>query len=80
MPLGWASLFDADASDYADQVDDGTADPIFAAFQSLARALAQSTGDFAEELELIEHHMEQIAPTDPPCIRDCLDQHRIGRP
>ncbi|MEO0907016.1 MAG: helix-turn-helix domain-containing protein [Pseudomonadota bacterium] len=66
MPLGWASLFDADASDYADQVSDGTADPIFAAFQPLARALAQSTGDFAEELELIERHMEQIAPTDPP--------------
>ena len=66
MPLGWASLFDACASDYADQVVNGNADHVFAAFQPLARALAQSGGDFAEELELIERHMERITFTDHP--------------
>ena len=57
MPLGWASLIEAPASDYADKVTDGNADPVFKAFQPLARKLAQSSGDFADELELIESHM-----------------------
>ena len=66
MPLGWASLIEAPASDYADKVTDGNADPVFKAFQPLARKLAQSSGDFAEELELIESHMAQIVPSDCP--------------
>ena len=66
MPLGWASLFDAGASDYADTMVDGNADRVFAAFHPLARALAQSIGNFAEELQLIEHHMERITLIDHP--------------
>lgn len=72
LPLGWAALFAARASDYADRVVDGLSDPAFAAFRPLANALAQSSGDFAEELALIETHMEAIAlrqTTDMPAIQ-----------
>lgn len=64
MPLGWASLIAAPASDFADQVVDGNADKAFAAFQPLARALQASNGDFEEELALIEAHMERLKPAD----------------
>jgi len=60
MPLGWAAMFKARASDYADRLTDGISDPAFAVFQPLAEALAQSSGDFAEELALIEAHMETL--------------------
>ncbi len=60
MPLGWAALFAARASDYADRVVDGTSDPAFKAFGPLAESLAQSSGDFAKELALIEAHMEAL--------------------
>ena len=66
MPLGWACLVDAPASDYADRIADGADDPAFAAFQPLARALAQSDGDFAEGLAVIEAHMEALVPEDVP--------------
>ena len=62
MPLGWSSLFDAPASDHADRIVDGNRDPAFAAFRPLAVALAHSTGDFAEELALIEGHMARQLP------------------
>ncbi|AWW73062.1 hypothetical protein CD351_01325 [Erythrobacter sp. KY5] len=64
MPLGWACLVDAHASDYADRVADGAADAAFAAFQPLARALANSKGDFVSELRLIEAHMAQLKPAE----------------
>jgi AraC-like DNA-binding protein len=66
MPLGWARLFAAAASDYADRFVDGTADPHFAAFVPLAEALAASNGDYAAELALIETHMQQIFAACPP--------------
>ncbi|MEO1219843.1 MAG: helix-turn-helix domain-containing protein [Pseudomonadota bacterium] len=61
LPLGWAALFNARASDYTDRVVDGLKDKVFATFHPLAKALANSTGDFAEELALIETHMEALA-------------------
>ncbi len=68
LPMGWARLFAAPASDYADRFVDGAADPLFAAFVPLARALAAGSGDFAEELALIETHLEQVfAAALPPC-------------
>ncbi len=60
LPLGWATLFAGNASDYADRVADGHADPLFAAFTPLAQALAASPEDHAHELALIEAHMAQI--------------------
>lgn len=73
LPLGWANLFAAPASDYADRFVDGNRDPAFAAFRPLARALAQSNGGFAEELALIEAHMEALVPD------DCADMRVINR-
>lgn len=60
LPLGWATLFTAQAGDYADRFVDGLTDPAFAAFAPLARALAASEGDFASELALIEAHMAKV--------------------
>lgn len=65
MPLGWAALFDAPASDYADRVSDGMANPLFAAFRPLALKLQASGSDFATELALIEQHMAAIIPAMP---------------
>ena len=69
LPAGWAALFAAQAGDYADRIADGLADPAFAAFAPLARALAESDGDNAAELALIEAHVEALfanaAPPDP---------------
>lgn len=69
MPAGWAALFAAQADDYADRFVDAAADPVFAGFVPLARALAASSGDYAEELALIERHVEALfaaaAPPDP---------------
>ncbi len=60
LPLGWARLFTAGASDYADRFVDGAADPVFAPFAPLAEAIALSSGDHAEELALIEAHMAKL--------------------
>jgi AraC-like DNA-binding protein len=60
LPLGWASLFRADAGSYADRFVDGRRQPGFAAFTSLADALAQSSGDYAEDLALIEAQMARL--------------------
>lgn len=73
MPLGWAALFNARASDYADQIADGMSDEAFAAFRPLGRALAQSSGEFAEELALIEAHMEALP------LRETSDMFAIQR-
>lgn len=66
MPLGWACLFDAPASDHADRVVDGFSDPVFAALQPLAGALEHSTGGFADELAIIEGHMASLLPAECP--------------
>jgi AraC-like DNA-binding protein len=67
LPLGWATLFGRPASDYADCVVDGLADPLFAAFAPLSRALAAGPDDFVQELTLIEAHMARIfAAAGPP--------------
>lgn len=60
LSLGWAKLFAAEASDYADRFVDGHADPVFARLRPLARALTASEGDCAADLVLIEVHMEQL--------------------
>lgn len=60
LPLGWARLVAARASDYADRFVDGAADPVFAGFAPLAEALAASGGDHAHELALIEAHMARL--------------------
>ncbi|MEL7454760.1 MAG: helix-turn-helix domain-containing protein [Pseudomonadota bacterium] len=73
LPLGWAALFNARASDYTDRVVDGLKDKVFATFHPLAKALANSTGDFAEELALIETHMEALA------LRESNDMQAILR-
>lgn len=69
LPAGWAALFAAQAGDYSDRIVDGEADPVFAALVPLAAALAQSGGDYAAELALIEAHMAQLFaaahPVDP---------------
>ena len=57
MPLGWATLFDGPASDYADRITDGRSDPMFEALRPLADALSASGCDYAKELGLIESHM-----------------------
>lgn len=65
MPLGWASLITGAASDYADRVTDGAHDRAFAAFQPLARALAEArtrNSDFAGDLAIIEDHMARLSP------------------
>lgn len=69
LPLGWAALFDGFATDYADRVQDGLEDPVFAAFYPLAEALAKSGGDYAEELAAIEAHMEALTLRETPDMR-----------
>lgn len=66
MPLGWASLIEAPANEHADRVSDGLSDPAFAAFAPLSRALAESSGSFAEELAIIEAHMAALLPAECP--------------
>ena len=67
LPLGWARLFAAAAArEFADRFVDGAADPRFAAFLPLHRALAASDGDYASELALIEAHMARIFAACPP--------------
>lgn len=73
MPLGWAALFDAPASGYCDKVVDGNEDPVFSAFQPLARALSDSSNDFAGELALIEAHMDGLA------LQDTVEMRAIHR-
>ncbi len=68
MPLGWACIFGIEASEYADRGVDGDVDPAFAAFATLAGALAESDGDPAQELATIESHMDAITLT--PCPRE----------
>jgi AraC-like DNA-binding protein len=60
LPLGWASLLRVDASDYADRLVDGRADPAFAALVPLADALAGGPRDHAADLALIETHMARL--------------------
>lgn len=73
MPLGWAALFDAPASDYCDKVVDGNEDPEFSAFHPLAATLSNSSGDFAEELALIEAHMDALV------LRNTAEMRAIHR-
>ncbi|MFL0355357.1 helix-turn-helix domain-containing protein [Erythrobacter sp. GH1-10] len=60
LPLGWAALIGAQACDYADRFVDGFEDSAFAGFRSLAQTLSVSSGDFDEELALIEAHMGEV--------------------
>lgn len=73
LPMGWAALFDASANEYADRVVDGLVDPAFAAFRPLAQALANGTGVFADELALIEAHVEALT------LRDTNEMGAIRR-
>jgi AraC-like DNA-binding protein len=57
LPLGWASLMRVRASDYADRLVDGRADP---AFVPLAEALRTCSGGYPAELALIELHMARV--------------------
>lgn len=66
LPLGWACLIDAPASDHADRVVDGLVHPAFATFAPLAEALARTGGGFAEELAIIEAHMAAMMPAECP--------------
>ncbi len=72
LPLGWASLVRAEAGDYADRFVDGRRDPAFAAFVPLADELAQSDGDYAAELAVIEAQMARLfaarLPADPAIL------------
>ena len=60
LPAGWTALFAVPAGNYADRFVDGLADPAFASFAPLARALSESEGDHARELALIEAHMAKL--------------------
>lgn len=60
MPLGWASFFDVKACDYANISSDGLADDAFSAFRPLSAALSASSGEFEEELALVEAHVAKI--------------------
>jgi len=60
LPLGWAKFVNADAGEYADRFVDGQADPAFSHFHTLDEKLANSSGDFAEELAIIETHMATL--------------------
>ena len=73
LPLGWAALFRVSASKYADRIEDGMSDPAFATFHSLAEALTGAEGDFAQELAIIEAHMEALP------LRETHDMRAIQR-
>ncbi len=60
LPLGWAKFIEADAGEYADRFVDGRQDPAFVHFYDLDEKLAQSSGEFAEELAIIEQHMATL--------------------
>ena len=73
LPLGWAALCNASASDYADTVVDGMVDPVFASLRPLATALSESSGDFVEDLKIVEQHMDALA------LRDTNEMKAIRR-
>lgn len=75
LPLGWAALFKASAADYSDRIVNAMDDPIFSAFRPLATTLSHSTGEFAEELALIEAHMEGLTLRETPEMRAI---HRVS--
>ena len=60
MPLGWASLFEAEAGDYADRFADGLSDSAFDALRPLSDALAETTRSFDEELAIIRAHISRL--------------------
>jgi len=65
LPLGWTSLFNVPAYDYANEAADGSVGVAFARFLPLAHALSQTSGDFDEELAVIEDFMAQVTYTLP---------------
>lgn len=75
LPLGWAALFKVPAADYSDRVVNAAEDPAFSAFHPLATTLLHSNGGFAEELALIEAHMEGLALRETPEMRAI---HRVS--
>lgn len=60
MPLGWAKFIDASAEKFADRFVDGCDHPAFAAFTPLAGKLIGGSGDFDEELAMIEEFMDGL--------------------
>ncbi|MEQ8410587.1 MAG: helix-turn-helix domain-containing protein [Erythrobacter sp.] len=66
MPLGWAALVEGEAGDYVDRFVDGLADPAFAAFHSLARALDEGEAGYDAGLAIIEQHMDRIFAAGDP--------------
>lgn len=54
LPMGWARLFDAPASDYADRFCDGAADPVFAGVAPLLDATFGEAPDAAAEARRID--------------------------
>lgn len=60
MPLGWAALTKVMASEHTDRFVDGQKDQAFAPLHALAQVLEVSDGGFAEELALIESHIDAI--------------------
>lgn len=60
LPLGWCKFVDASASDHADKICDGSADPAFAAFHSLSNTLYDGEADPEAEVARIERHLESL--------------------
>jgi AraC-like DNA-binding protein len=60
VPAFAARLVKGQAGDYADRFVDGLADPAFAAFHPLARALDDAEAGFEGGLAVIEEHMDRI--------------------
>ncbi|HVR90255.1 MAG TPA: helix-turn-helix domain-containing protein [Novosphingobium sp.] len=56
LPLGWAKFVGAPADALADVIADGSADPTFARFASLARTLIDGPDDVEQSLAAICHH------------------------
>lgn len=66
LPLGWARLIDAPATDYADRFTDGRAEPAFAHFSPLLDRVFGDTPDPAAEAARIDAFLLEMLAIRPP--------------
>ena len=66
LPLGWARLIQASASDYADRFVDGAADPVFADFAPALAQIFDDVSDPAAEAARIDAFLLDLLARRPP--------------
>lgn len=76
LPLGWAKLMGARASDYSDRFVDGMTDPVFARFADLhGQIFDGSEPDMEREAEVISNHLLHMVARAEPDDRVVAQAH-----